>query len=468
MAKTLRLCMGLKLGKDNRIFLFLGVLLVFSAASHANAFTDQTAYNNYVSVHSSDYQSHIPTIQYLGTGLTGPIASSTFTLAISNSDASSYPVYGRVFIEQCDNQGTTTNSTFFSTDRLKVVQCNNIQIFQQPGYHNLTASNSVVEFPTLSMSPVYPTGYNYNSNKYYYLLLFVNTQHSNNHSQNFDIYGTNSTVFAPSTWLESDPTLTVTGSTPFWQFVSSNLATTTQGTASPANVTINEPQPYGTTTASTTVPISIHYYLPATIDHTPDLIRTYVVSDAVTNQVEHIYEYDVGANAAENVTINQDIIMATGSKILSAYYATASGTPYTAPVDTFFNVQTNSYLAATGIDNPQANTATTTQISCTLYDVGCQFQKALVFLFYPDPTILNNIGSVWRQIGNVKPFAYITVTISQLQSLNMQGSEAFTYDMSNLPFRAAVFTPMRSGLASILWAIFLTFYFLKRLRYIEF
>lgn len=263
----------------------------------------------------------------------------------------------------------------------------------------------------------------------------------------------------------------------FWGFYfnGSSYSNSISGAASPQDVTIIEPTPYGTTTATTSVNIQINYKAPATIDPRPTTTRTYIISDAVTGVTEYRYTHVLPANTTENYTLNDTINLTPGSKILTAYYGQYSSTtastsdpaPYTPVQSTFFNVITNTYLAATGIDNPNANTATTTVINCSLYDVGCQFQKAMVFLFYPSPTILTNLGNTWQQLGTKVPFGYITVSITELQSLNMDAAPAFTISTSTMPFWSTIFEPARTALAGMLWAIFLIYFFLYRLRHIE-
>ena len=117
-------------------------------------------------------------------------------------------------------------------------------------------------------------------------------------------------------------------------------------------ITINEPFPYGTTTATNTVSIDIDYSTPYSLDFRPTTTRTYIIKDAVTLDIEHVYAVTVDANSAESLNVQQDIELTDGSKLLYAGYLTEGGAWYSEVAETFFNVATNTYLMATGLETP--------------------------------------------------------------------------------------------------------------------
>lgn len=229
-------------------------------------------------------------------------------------------------------------------------------------------------------------------------------------------------------------------------------------------ISIINPQ-YGTTTASTTVNIKIHYTTPLSLDYRPETQRHYEVRDAVTDELEFSYNFTLPENTGEDIIIDQDILLATGSKMIYASYVDNDGNLYSNQANSFFNVIDNTFLAATGITTPSSNTAALTQINCTFYDVGCQFQKAIVFLFYPTETVLNKFANLWQGISTKKPFGYITVTINQLKSLDATGGAYF--NLGTVPFMDSIFTPFRVLVSSILWAIFFIYWYHNRLKTLD-
>jgi hypothetical protein len=237
------------------------------------------------------------------------------------------------------------------------------------------------------------------------------------------------------------------------------------GISSTEYITINEPSPYGTTTASTTVNIDIDYKTPYTIDFRPTTTRTYIIKDAVTLEVEDVYAVTIGANSAEQLNVQEEIELTEGSKLLYAGYQLENGAWYSEVAETFFNVATNTYLAATGVETPRDGTGTQTQIDCTLYDVGCQFQKAIQFLFKPSSTALDRFQNLWTLIELKKPFGYVSVTIAQLTGLNESATPYFT--MPTIPFMESVFTPIKVGVGLILWGLYFIFWYHKRLKHLD-
>lgn len=230
-------------------------------------------------------------------------------------------------------------------------------------------------------------------------------------------------------------------------------------------IKINEPSPYGTTTASTTVVIDIDYKTPYTIDFRPTTTRTYIIKDAVTLEVEDVYAVTIGANTSEQLNVQEEIELTEGSKLLYAGYQLDNGAWYSEVAETFFNVATNTYLAATGLETPRDSTGDQTQINCSLYDVGCQFQKAIQFIFKPSSTALDRFQNLWTLIELKKPFGYVSVTISQLTGLNESATPYFT--MPTIPFMESVFTPIKVGVGLILWGLYFIFWYHKRLKHLD-
>lgn len=220
---------------------------------------------------------------------------------------------------------------------------------------------------------------------------------------------------------------------------------------------------YGTTTGNN-VDISVTFRTPITIDLRPTTTRTVVIRDAVTLIEEWRDEQTLEANAGEYVTYDYSAYLNNGSKLIFAYYALENGTIYSETAQSFFNVNTNTYEIATGLTTPNS-TPTETQNDCSTFDVGCQFQKAIMFLFYPSQTILDKFGNLWQNISTKKPFGYVTVTIQQLTNLDTNSAHAF--DIGEVPFQTAIFDPFKIAIGSILWAVYAIYFYQRRLKHID-
>lgn len=231
---------------------------------------------------------------------------------------------------------------------------------------------------------------------------------------------------------------------------------------------IIEPQPYGTTTASTTLDISVTYKVAADFNFAqiPAYNIGFRIYDAVTGDLELEYTNDFEENTALFFTYSTTTTLTQGSKTMRSFVENAvTGVDLMAEDETFFNVVTNTYLQATGIDNPRANPGDLTQIDCDTFDIGCQFQKAITFLFVPSQNVLDRYNSLWQQIRYKVPFGYVTVIITQLQELDDTATAIF--DFGDLPFMSTVFTPFRDALGLILWGIFAIYFYQHRLTKLD-
>jgi hypothetical protein len=238
----------------------------------------------------------------------------------------------------------------------------------------------------------------------------------------------------------------------------------TSTTQAPKNIEIITPA-YGTTTASTTFPIRIQYKTQLSFDFRPTTTRHFRIVDALTGEIEQEYNVTLPPNTGENIVISATGTVPAGSKYIRAMYLDQNGNPYSEVDEVFFSVATNTYFAATGLLTPRDSASNLSQIDCETFDVGCQFQKALTFLLVPNSRTLDKFGSLWQEIASKKPFGYVSVTIEQLRSLNTTGSPSFT--LGALPFMDSIFSPLRDLLAGIIWAVFATLFFRKRLTTLD-
>jgi hypothetical protein len=230
------------------------------------------------------------------------------------------------------------------------------------------------------------------------------------------------------------------------------------------NIEILKPT-YATTTASTTFAVEIKFKTALSIDFRPTTTRHYEIVDAVTGELNYSYNYTLDPNTGENITFTATNTVPEGSKYIRAMYLDTKGNAYSEIDEVFFNVATNTYKTAFGIDNPRAGAVGLTQIDCGLFEFGCQIQKAIAFLFYPDANALDRFSSLWQTIAEKKPFGYVTLTINELKSLDTGGAVAF--DLGDIPFIDAIFTPFRDLIGGILWALFAIYFYKNRLIHLD-
>lgn len=229
---------------------------------------------------------------------------------------------------------------------------------------------------------------------------------------------------------------------------------------------INIVSPINSQTTSTTVPIEIDYMSPFSLDARPTTTISYSITDAVTSELQYYYSQDFAPNTSVNITLNHNVDLPDGSKFIRAEFRESlSGAEVAQSKEVFFNVNVNTYYLATGLASPYNSAGKLSQIDCDTFDVGCQVQKAMTFLFKPNPTSLNDVGQSWQAILMKKPFGYVTVTITQLKSLSSTSTP--TFSLGTIPFKDAIFDPFDLALSGILWSLFFIAWYRFRLRHLD-
>jgi len=214
------------------------------------------------------------------------------------------------------------------------------------------------------------------------------------------------------------------------------------------------------------VNLSVTFSSQAGFDSAPSQNAIFRVYDAVTNELELEYLSFFEANTNYTYTYSTTTVLIEGSKIMRATIQDATtGENLAIEKDTFFNVITNSYLASTGLNSPLENPADLSQINCSTFDIGCQFQKAITFLFVPSDTVLNRYSGLWQQIRNKVPFGYVSAIIDQLEGLGDDATPAF--DLGELPFMNTLFTPLRDAFGVMLWGIYAIYFYRHRLTQLD-
>lgn len=310
----------------------------------------------------------------------------------------------------------------------------------------------------------------FNPDWYYFFIVVPVAYPGHTFGDKFEVRGSASNVYPPTAYTNLSGTSTTMadmyfeysypGENPGDNSVPGNVTT-----PAPKNIEILNPT-YGTTTATTTFQVQIKYNSGFVfLDYRPTTTRHFEIVDAVTGELNFSYDVTLEANASENITITQTATVTPGSKFIRAMYLDEEGGVYSEVDEVFFNVATNTYLGATGLNSPNESPGGLTQIDCGTFDIGCQFQKALTFLFVPPSSALDKFTNLWQTIAEKKPFGYVTVTIQQLGSLNTSGATAF--DLGTLPFMDSIFTPLRTALASILWVLFAIYFYQRRLKHLD-
>lgn len=235
-------------------------------------------------------------------------------------------------------------------------------------------------------------------------------------------------------------------------------------------IVINAPE-YGETLPSTSVDIDVDFTSEQLFDR-PTTTRNIRVYDALTLALEWEYNSTLGPSPGDVdivFNVSTTTVLTEGTKLLQAVYRDEDGRSYTPLSTTYFNVATNTYYQATGIEDPLAPSSDLTQneIECDTLDVACQLQKALIFLFKPSAGTLDKFTSTWTTLSTKKPFGYITVTIDQFRTgFTATGTTPY-FDLGTIPFMDTIFQPFNLGISGILWGIYFVFLYQRRLKHLE-
>ena len=107
----------------------------------------------------------------------------------------------------------------------------------------------------------------------------------------------------------------------------------------------------------------------------------------------------------------------------------------------------------------------TAYTTCSITDLAGCFQNAIVFLFYPSQSSLNDFSNLYDAIKNKPPFGYISAVQTALQGINDTETSAFTLETMPI-LDTYIFTPVRTALIWIMWLAFI-FMFYHRLKNIH-
>lgn len=103
--------------------------------------------------------------------------------------------------------------------------------------------------------------------------------------------------------------------------------------------------------------------------------------------------------------------------------------------------------------------------TCSITDLAGCFQNAIVFLFYPSASSLNDFSNLYDAVKNKPPFGYISAVQTALQGINDTETGVFTLETMPI-LDTYIFTPMRTALIWIMWLAFI-FMFYHRLKNIH-
>jgi len=251
----------------------------------------------------------------------------------------------------------------------------------------------------------------------------------------------------------------------YWDGATTTVATTTEsfnGAMAMNTSFVDIVLPYFNTYTTSSTTVEIDFLNAGFGDHAT--VLHYEILDAVTKELYITKDFFIATSVADG-TLNDTVSLADGSKFLRAWLKRTTGATLGEQAESFFHVATNTYFSTYGIENPYAQVSAFSQIDCSLFDIGCQFQKAIVFLTRPESNNINRYSSLWQGIRMKPPFGYVTVTITQLESLTSTSSPTFA--LGDIPFMEAIFSPFRIAVGSILWVLFFIAFYRYRLRHLD-
>jgi len=146
-------------------------------------------------------------------------------------------------------------------------------------------------------------------------------------------------------------------------------------------------------------------------------------------------------------------------------HSTGTTTPTIYGNNNFFDVVTYSG-GYTPFPTPDATTTLPElTLECSDDLITGSVCKVFGYLFVPSASTLDKFSNLWQSVKTKRPFGYVTKTIEQLNDLNDTGSSAFT--LGTVPFMDSVFTPLRTAVSGILWALFAIYFYQRRLIHLD-
>lgn len=223
------------------------------------------------------------------------------------------------------------------------------------------------------------------------------------------------------------------------------------------------------TVASTSVPISIQYYVNSS--ETPELTDIgYLLMD-VSKNYRQIFDGIVASTTMDAFTTYTGTITLTAGDTyeispfltddaMDAFKSGGAATVGTATNGSAtFSVVVNNlgtYLGASST----ANLYTLSTTTCSITNISGCFQNALIWAFYPSQDVLNLIAQDGGQVKNKPPFGYFFVNIAALQALSASSSPAAFTLMEDWPIMHYIFQPFAAGLVGVIWFAFGVWFFL--------
>lgn len=210
-----------------------------------------------------------------------------------------------------------------------------------------------------------------------------------------------------------------------------------------------------TTTSSVNVNFKFTFYNP---NNQVDKFEVFLQDKIVGG----FYNYTEDLPVGEFGIASKDIMLPTGT-----YRATislfSSSTPDLLRSSKTINTINVNYdpTSIIGVNNTNnlIGLATTT---CSITNIAGCMQNALLFVFYPNDTVLDLFSDLKGLVENKPPFAYVTIYGGQLASLSDNTTPTFEL-ASEDNINDLIFTPIKDGLSNVIWICF-GFWFLNRIR----
>lgn len=212
----------------------------------------------------------------------------------------------------------------------------------------------------------------------------------------------------------------------------------------------------GTTTGSTSVNFNISFYN-ANAGTQVDQFNIFLFDRIRSTTLSYDVDLPAGEYGVASTTIALPASTYTASISL---FASTSPDLLRSTKNVTFNVNYNpAGTIGVGGFGDLSGVATST---CDILNISGCVQNALLFMFYPSETILDNFAELKTLIASKPPFGYIAVYTTQLSALSSAGSATFDLaDEDNI--KTLIFDPISNGLSYILWVCF-GFWIFHRVR----
>lgn len=227
------------------------------------------------------------------------------------------------------------------------------------------------------------------------------------------------------------------------------------------DATTTASQIYSTTPANeaTTSPVALSVvYLANASDTIPfDTVTVQVDRlDQGLSQVFYSYQSPILTNSVNTWVASSSMSLPVGAYETTATLRSSATILVMINKSASWTVGTSTWSGMIGASSTeQADLNLLATSTCDILNITGCFQNALVWAFVPSTSSVAYIMGKGSSLGNVKPFAYITLADNLLASATTSGVSATINFYTLIPTTTAVYTyvfsPVRDGLGFLIW-----------------